>query len=168
MHACQRLLFSVVSQAVYQGPRDSECIDIWAPGSGLGGPQEGASPSGRSKYTRVVLDAFGAAPLVAGVAAQYLQLHPTATSAQVKAALLAMSTQHVVTGSSIGPTNLLFTNLTEPQSGGGAGASGESGGGLSTGAVIAVVVAACFVGEPPLARGTQPSAAVGRRCQPTC
>jgi subtilisin family serine protease len=47
-----------------------------------------------------------AAPLVAGIGAQYLELHPKATSAEVKAAIVASATRGVVTNPGQAP-NLL-------------------------------------------------------------
>ncbi len=75
----------------------------------------------------------GGSYIAAGVAAQYLELHPEATPLEVKAALLAMATPHIVTSRYTSPpadissapngtftpaaynctTRLLFTNLTE-------------------------------------------------------
>lgn len=59
-----------------------------------------------------------ASPHVAGVVAQYLQLNPAATPAQVQQAIKDLSTKGVVTGTGGGlfggatPNNhLLFTNL---------------------------------------------------------
>ena len=58
-----------------------------------------------------------ATPHVVGVAAQYLQLHPSATSAQVQDAIKALTTKGIVTGTQGGlfqpgtPNNhLLFTD----------------------------------------------------------
>lgn len=53
--------------------------------------------------------------IAAGVAAQYLGLHPTASPAQVKAALQSWGTQHaLVGGSSAAPARVLYTNFTAP------------------------------------------------------
>lgn len=94
--------------------------------------------------------AFGAAPIVVGVVAQYLELHPEATPSQIKRALQETGSQHAVTGA--GPatrtTTLVYTNLTEPEpvvaAGGGGDTAASSGGGgssgLSTGAVVGIVI----------------------------
>jgi subtilisin family serine protease len=82
------------------------CVDWYAPGvsitsDGIGSDTATATMSGTSM----------ASPHVAGVAAQYLGLHPLATPADVTAALSALLTQNVVTGVSYANNDLLFTNL---------------------------------------------------------
>ncbi len=82
---------------------------------------------------------LAAAAIVAGVVAQHLQLHPGDSPAQVRRALLGTATPDVVVGAaSPEPGLLLYTNSTQ--------ADLESGGGMSSGAVVGVVVAAA-VGE---------------------
>ncbi|GAB4822994.1 hypothetical protein N2152v2_010040 [Parachlorella kessleri] len=138
------------------GPRNSSCISIWAPSAGLGGGLVGASAEGPSNYTRVIDRAFGAAAVVAGVAAQYLELHPHASPAEVKSALLALATPQLLAG--VGPASpnlLLFTNLSRDESAGqgpggsgsgegsgGSSGGGGSGGGLGPGAIAGIVVGA--------------------------
>ncbi|HUQ48775.1 MAG TPA: S8 family serine peptidase [Gemmatimonadaceae bacterium] len=78
------------------------CIDIFAPGSGV---------YSASNYDDVsMMTATGtsmAAPHVAGIAALYLQANPSATPAQVTAAVLGAGTSGVMTGVSVGSPNLL-------------------------------------------------------------
>ncbi len=97
--------------------------------------------------------AAGAAALVTGVVAQFLEQHPAAGPAEGLQGLREMATQGAVLGAGAGtPTALLFTNLTQLPAGNApwnppASAAGTGGGGgLSTGAVAAVAVAAS-VGE---------------------
>ncbi|GAB4822983.1 hypothetical protein N2152v2_010029 [Parachlorella kessleri] len=116
-------------QATAYGPRNSSCISLWAPSAGLGGGLVGASAEGPTNYTRVIERAFAAAAVTAGVAAQYLELYPQASPAEVKSALLAMATPQVLLG--IGPASpnlLLFTNLSKPAPGAGSEGGGDGGG----------------------------------------
>jgi subtilisin family serine protease len=81
------------------------CVDIFAPGNSIlsawyTGDTAGATSSGTSM----------ASPHVAGVAAQYLALNPTATPAQVASALNSAATLNKVTSPGSGsPNRLLFT-----------------------------------------------------------
>jgi subtilisin family serine protease len=81
------------------------CVDIFAPGNGILSAwyttdTAGATISGTSM----------ASPHVAGVAAQYLSLNPTASPAAVASALIAASTPNKVTNPGTGsPNRLLFT-----------------------------------------------------------
>jgi subtilisin family serine protease len=81
------------------------CVDIFAPGNSIlsawyTGDTAGATSSGTSM----------ASPHVAGVAAQYLALNPTATPAQVASALNSAATLNKVTNAGSGsPNRLLFT-----------------------------------------------------------
>ena len=52
-----------------------------------------------------------ATPHTAGVAAQYLQTHPSATPATVRTALFNLTTKGIVKSSSTANNHLLFTNL---------------------------------------------------------
>ena len=111
---------------------------------------------------------FAAAPVLAGVAAQFLQSSLGAPIQQVRQALLESASAHAVASAGISGGNLVFTNLTQPPavqpasptggsgssggSGGGSGSASASGsasnstdpssGGLSTGAIAAIAVAA--------------------------
>ena len=67
------------------------CVDIYAPGSSV---LSAFNYDDNSTYT--LSGTSMAAPLVAGAAALYLQSHPTASPAEVSAALLANSTTGVV------------------------------------------------------------------------
>lgn len=62
--------------------------------------------------------AFSAAALVTGVVAQYLELFPEASPAQVKAALLAQATPNAImgAGNQSVSTSLLYTTFAEPVS----------------------------------------------------
>lgn len=102
------------------------------------------------------------------MAAQYLSLYPQATPKQVKQAIVSRASTHTVTGAgSESTTSLLYTNFTEPpegvawpvepalsglgsadagDAGAAAAASGDAGGGgLSTGALVGIIVG-CVVG----------------------
>lgn len=90
---------------------------------------------------------FGAAAIVVGVAAQYLELHPDAPPSQVRQALLTgWTTNHSIT--SVTSTNaIIFTNFTQsaPADLSPLPAS-STGRGLSTGAIVGVAVAV-FLGR---------------------
>ena len=86
------------------------CVDVFAPGSGI------ASAWYTSSTATAVLDGTSmAAAHVAGVAALYLQLNPTATPAQVQNAIVSMATTGRLTGIGTGsPNRLVFSLLTAP------------------------------------------------------
>jgi hypothetical protein len=91
--------------------------------------------------------AFAAAPLVAGVASQYLQHHPNATAEEVRRGLLEMASQNAVTGAGTSPPTSLFTSLTQA----GSQASSQlqqtgaaEGGGLDTGAIVGIAIGAAI------------------------
>ncbi len=112
----------------------------------------------------------GGSYVAAGVASQYLQLHPAAGPEEVRAALVAMATPHTVTAGYWPPhsgsadlepgalggiprctTRMLFTNLTEPSGawepapeGEPAGHGGDAGGG---GVPLAAVIVPIVAGE---------------------
>jgi subtilisin family serine protease len=79
------------------------CVDIFAPGNGI---------LSATNYDDVsLMTASGtsmAAPHVAGVAALYLQANPSATPAEVSAAILSGATHDVMTGLGAGSPNLLL------------------------------------------------------------
>lgn len=84
------------------------------------------------------------------MAAQYLQLHPTASPDEVKAALVAWSTPGIVVGAHQASNRLLFTNFTAPVGSGASGAEQAaaqgSGGGLSHAEIAGIAIGA-FAGE---------------------
>lgn len=89
------------------------CVDLHAPGVSIL-----SSWSTSDIATNTISGTSMASPHVAGVVAQYLQLNPAATPAQVQQAIKDLSTKGVVTGTAGGlfggstPNNhLLFTNF---------------------------------------------------------
>jgi hypothetical protein len=146
-------------QATGLGPRNSSCIDIWAPSGDVGTGIWGADPASRSSYVRIINRSFAAAAVAAGVAASYLQLNPGASPAEVRRALLAGGSQQTVTGAGkASPATLIYAGFLEgmaavplPPSAAGpdvlvptAGAAASSGGGLPVGALAAVVTVAAL------------------------
>ncbi|WP_203903998.1 S8 family serine peptidase [Virgisporangium aliadipatigenens] len=79
------------------------CVDLFAPGYGI----SSAWHTGDT-HTNTRNGTSMAAPHVAGMAALYLQTHPTATPAQVHAALVDTSTKNVVTDPRGTPNRLLY------------------------------------------------------------
>jgi subtilisin family serine protease len=81
------------------------CVDIWAPGNGI------VSASNQSDTgTRIMSGTSMAAPHVAGVAALYLANNPTASPAQVSAAIVNAATSGVITGlDAASPNKLLYS-----------------------------------------------------------
>lgn len=89
------------------------CVDLHAPGVNIT-----SSWATSDTATNTISGTSMASPHVAGVAALFLQLNPTATPAQVQQAIKDLSTKGVVTGTAGGvfggstPNNhLLFTNF---------------------------------------------------------
>lgn len=89
------------------------CVDLHAPGVNIT-----SSWATADNATNAISGTSMASPHVAGVVAQYLQLNPAATPAQVQQAIKDLSTKGVVTGTGGGlfggstPNNhLLFTNF---------------------------------------------------------
>jgi subtilisin family serine protease len=82
------------------------CVDIYAPGNKI--MSDWISNDG-DWWVRAISGTSMAAPHVTGTAAMYLQRHPTATPAQVQAALLKTATKNKVTNvSSRWPRSLLL------------------------------------------------------------
>lgn len=89
------------------------CVDLHAPGVSIT-----SSWATSDTATNTISGTSMASPHVAGVAAQFLQLNPTASPAQVQQAIKDLSTKGIVTGTGGGlfggstPNNhLLFTNF---------------------------------------------------------
>ena len=92
----------------YEGSNYGTCVTLFAPGVNVAGPVAGTASD--ITYSSSVGTSF-AAPLAAGVAAQYLELHPNASPAVVKEKLIEMA-QRVVKERGTGSTRrLLFTSL---------------------------------------------------------
>eukprot|EP00884_Botryococcus_braunii_P009691 jgi/Botrbrau1/18723/Bobra.0386s0046.1 len=133
----------------YDG-RNKSCIDLFAPGGSLGSVIVGAHPAANNSYIGVAVHEAGAF-VAAGVAAQYLSLHPDATPAQVKDALIAMSTKDVLLGlQGLAPNRLLYTDLPARQvlasgTGGGSSLSGGAIAGIVIGAVAFAILSAGLV-----------------------
>ena len=83
------------------------CVDIFAPGSFIT-----SSWIGSNTATNTISGTSMASPHVAGVAARYLQLNPTASPAVVAAALISLSTKDVVIDPAGSVNLLLFSNIT--------------------------------------------------------
>ena len=82
------------------------CVDLYAPGQNIW--SDWISPDG-SWYINMISGTSMAAPHVTGAVAMYLQRHPSATPAQVQAALIKTATPNKVTNvSSAWPRLLLF------------------------------------------------------------
>jgi subtilisin family serine protease len=79
------------------------CVDLYAPGTFI------LSAYNRSDTDAVYLSGTSmASPHVAGAAALYLETHPSASQAEVTAALLGAATPNVVAGVPAGSPNLLL------------------------------------------------------------
>jgi subtilisin family serine protease len=86
------------------------CVDIFAPGSNVVSAMTTSNTSlGGASGTSM------ASPHVAGAAALYLQAHPTASPAEVTAALLSSATANVLTNVGLdSPNSLLFVDPSAP------------------------------------------------------
>ena len=81
------------------------CVDWFAPGVGITSAWHTSDTA-----TNTISGTSMATPHTAGVAALYLQTHPSATPQQVRDALYADTTKDVVTSSKTANNHLLFTN----------------------------------------------------------
>lgn len=88
------------------------CVDIFAPGVNI----ESAGAMGDT-LSATLTGTSMATPHVAGVVALYLQQNPTATQADVQAALLAGATPDVVMSPAGSPNKLLYSRFMEPKVG---------------------------------------------------
>jgi serine protease len=81
------------------------CLDIFAPGSSITSAWYTSSTA-----TNTISGTSMASPHVAGAAALYLALNPSASPAQVTSAIINASTPNKVTGAQTGsPNRLLYT-----------------------------------------------------------
>lgn len=115
---------SGVSDTLYSWTDSGSCLSLFAPGVDIISACGGGNRCGVVSDTSYAI-ASGtsmAAPHVAGAAAAYLGTHPSATPAQVKAALLASATRSTITGTMLpGTPNALLmyswagvVNSTQP------------------------------------------------------
>jgi subtilisin family serine protease len=82
------------------------CVDIFAPGVAVVSDSNGSDTATATKDGTSM-----AAPHVAGVAAMYLQTHPSATPAQVWSAIFSLATKDIVANSKTADHNdLLYEN----------------------------------------------------------
>ena len=91
------------------------CVDVFAPGGEItaGGVGITSDWNTSNTATNVISGTSMATPHVVGVVAQYLQLHPDATPAQVTAALTGGATPGKVTNPGAGSPNLLLNTAFE-------------------------------------------------------
>lgn len=133
------------------------CFSTWGEGHARlhrgtacpGGQEAGPLPECalRAAATLPGCRAYGAAAIMAGVAAQYLQLHPQAGPDEVKAALLAMATPDAITNPGVNASTaaLTFTELQAPD--GSDASSSDEGSGLSAGSIAGIAVGAAAAGK---------------------
>ena len=93
--------FGISRDAIATYSNFGPCVDVFAPGTGI----LSAAPGG---WSRIMSGTSMAAPHVAGVIAQYLEKHPTATPANVNEDLIANASLGRVTGFLNGAPNALL------------------------------------------------------------
>jgi subtilisin family serine protease len=81
------------------------CVDWFAPGVGITSAWNTSNTA-----TNTISGTSMATPHTTGVAALYLEANPSATPSQLRDALYANTTQHVVSSSKTANNNLLYTN----------------------------------------------------------
>jgi subtilisin family serine protease len=90
------------------------CVDVFAPGTSIT-----SSWNTSDTATNTVSGTSMATPHVTGVAALYLQTHPTATPAAVASAITSTATPNVLSNVGTGsPNKLVYAGLTAPTTGG--------------------------------------------------
>ena len=82
------------------------CVDWFAPGVGITSAYNSSDTA-----TRSISGTSMSSPHTAGVAAQYLQTHPSSSPASVRQALFNLTTKGIVSSSRTTNNHLLFTNL---------------------------------------------------------
>lgn len=92
------------SDAKPEWANTGSCVDLFAPGVAVTSDWDTGDSA-----TRTLSGTSMASPAVAGAAALWLSTHPTATPAQVRAALVRRATAGVVLGHGTAPDRLLFT-----------------------------------------------------------
>lgn len=158
------------TDAIAYFSNDGPCVDIFAPGVNITSAWYTSTTA-----TTTISGTSMASPHVAGTAAVYLGMNPTATPAQVTSALQSAGTASVVTGASAANNRLLYARSFEAASsspspsassggsvsGGGSssggGGGGSSGGGSSGGGGALQAITEVRPAVGPLSGGNQVS-----------
>lgn len=121
-------------QGYFGSSANNTCVDVYASTGILGEFMIGADARDVDTYRSVCSHAFGASWIVAGIAAQHLQLNPNYTAAELKSAIIGNATRDAIVGLNDQGSNLLaFTNLE-------VASSSTGNGDISSSVVIAVAV----------------------------
>jgi subtilisin family serine protease len=107
-----------------------DCVDMFAPGSGITAAWHTSNTA-----TNTISGTSMAAPHVAGVAALYLQGHPTASAQAVYDAITEASTKNVVNNSSTASNHMVYSLFGDGSGGGDDGDGGDDGGGDNGGGI---------------------------------